>query len=281
MEKLILPAPAKLNLFLHINAQRANGYHELQTIFQFIDYCDELTFMMRVDRQIHLHAKVAGVSTHNNLISRAARLMQHHDKKRRGIDIYLKKNIPLGAGLGGGSSDAATTMLALNHLWDLNLPFSQLLQLGLQLGADIPVFLQGQACWAENLGEQMFPLDLPTPWFVVVVPSVHISTAEIFCDPKLTRDTPKTDISLSLLETGENDCQPTVTRLYPEVAQALNWLNQFSTAQMTGTGGAVFARFENEIQANEVIAQLPDTFKGFAAPGLNTSPLLTTLKINR
>lgn len=281
MEKLTLPAPAKLNLFLHINAQHANGYHELQTIFQFIDYCDELSFTPRSDREIHLHAKIAGVSTHNNLISRAARLMQQHDKKRRGIDIHLKKIIPLGAGLGGGSSNAATTILALNHLWDLRLTLSQLIKLGLQLGADIPVFLQGQACWAENLGEQITPLQLPTPWFVVVVPPVNISTAEIFCDSKLTRDTPKTDISLSLLETGENDCQPIVMRRYPEVAQALNWLNQFSTAQMTGTGGAVFARFESEAQANEIIEQLPSTFKGFVTQGLNTSPLLTALKINR
>ena len=281
MNELILPAPAKLNLFLHINQQQANRYHELQTIFQFIDYCDELTFAPRADKDIHLHGKIPGVSSHNNLVMRAAKLMQQHDKKRRGLDIYLKKLIPLGAGLGGGSSDAATTMLALNYLWNLKLSLAQLLQLGLQLGADVPVFIMGKACWAENLGEQMTPLDLPTPWFVVVVPPVHISTAEIFCDSKLTRDTPKSEISLSLLETGENDCQAVAMRRYPEVAHALTWLNQFSTTQMTGSGGGVFARFETEAQADEVLEQLPKNLKGFAAPGLNTSPLLTALDINR
>ena len=281
MNKLVLPAPAKLNLFLHINGQRTNGYHELQTIFQFIDYCDQLTFTPRKDSEVHLLTKMPGISIKNNLIMRAAKLMQQHDRKRRGIDISVKKRIPLGCGLGGGSSNAATTLRALNHLWELQMPLPQLLQLGIQLGADVPVFLFGKSCWAEGLGEQMTALELPTPWFVVVVPPVHISTAEIFCDTQLNRSTAKTEISLSLLETGENDCQAVTIRRHPEVAQALNWLNQFSTAQMTGTGGSVFARFDNREQADEVVKQLPKTLKGFVAPGLNTSPLLTTLKINR
>ena len=281
MKELVLSAPAKLNLFLHINHQQANGYHELQTIFQFINYYDQLTFTPRKDNEIHLTTKLPGVSIKNNLIIRAAKLMQQHNKKRHGVNIGIKKRIPIGSGLGGGSSNAATTILALNYLWDLQLPQQQLLQLGLQLGADVPVFIFGKSCWAENLGEQMTSLKLPTPWFVVIFPPVQIATAEIFCDPRLTRNTPKSDISLSLLETGENDCQAVTIRRHPEVAQALNWLSQFGTVQMTGTGGGIFARFDERAQANNIVKQLPKTLKGFVARGLNTSPLLTELKVNR
>jgi 4-diphosphocytidyl-2-C-methyl-D-erythritol kinase len=281
MKKLILPAPAKLNLFLHINSQRDDGLHELQTIFQLLSYGDSLSFTLRNDKAINLNSRIPGVSTENNLVMRAAKLMQQHDKKRRGVDIVLTKRLPLGSGLGGGSSDAATTLHALNDLWEIDMPISMLLKLGLQLGADVPVFVQGQSCWAEGVGELITPMTLPEPWFVVISPQVSISTAEIFFDKQLTRDTPKQTMSSSLIETGENNCQAVVLQRYPEVAEALNWLNRFGTAQMTGTGGCVFARFIDKDEAQAVLDELPKNYKGFIAQGLNQSPLLTSLGTNR
>ena len=191
-----------------------------------IDYCDELSFTPRKDSKIHVNAKIPGVSAQNNLVMRAAKLMQLHDKKRRGVDIKLLKRIPLGAGLGGGSSNAATTILGLNKLWNLQIPLEQLLQLGEQIGADVPVFINGLSCWAEGIGELLTPMKLPKPWFTIIAPPVEVPTAEIFFDKQLTRDTPKQTISASLIETGENDCQAVVIKRYPEVAQALDWLNQ-------------------------------------------------------
>lgn len=281
MDKLVLLAPAKLNLFLHINRQQENGYHELQTIFQLIDYCDTLIFTPRKDRQIRINTKIPDVYEKNNLIIRAAKTVQQQDQKRRGIDISIVKKIQPRSGLGGSSSCAAATILALNQLWNLKLPLQQLLQLGLQICPSIPAFVYGKACWAENLGEKITPLELPTPWFVIIIPPIHISTAEIFFDEKLKKNSPKVEFSLSLLETITNSCQLITARRYPEVAQTLNWLNQFSTAQMTGTGTAVFARFESRTKANDVLKLLPNHLKGFVAQGLNTSPLLTALKINR
>jgi 4-diphosphocytidyl-2-C-methyl-D-erythritol kinase len=281
MEKLILPAPAKLNRFLHINSQRLDGYHDLQTIFQFIDYGDTLTFIPRDDGQITVNAKIPGLSQKNNLVYRAAKLIQRHDKNRRGVEITLEKKIPMGAGLGGGSSNAATTLHGLNKLWDLKLSSEFLQREGLLLGADVPVFVQGHACWAEGLGEIMTPMQLPESWFVVVVPPVHVATAEIFFDQKLPRDTPRVERSLALLQTGWNDCQAVVGARFPEVAQAIEWLSQFGRAQMTGTGCAVFAPFANKTEATNALAKIPSSYTGFMAKGLNVSPLLTTLHATR
>ncbi len=281
MNTLELPAPGKLNLFLHINGQREDGHHELQTIFQFIDTCDTLRFTPRDDNKIHVNTKIPGIADKTNLVLRAAKMMQDADKKRRGIDINLQKKLPIGGGLGGGSSDAATTLLGLNHLWDLQLPLEQLLQMGLQLGADIPVFILGKACWAEGIGEKLSPMQLPHPWYLIVTPPVSISTAEVFFDKNLTRDTPKCEPSLDLLQTGKNDCQRVVANKYPEVASALNWLNQFSSAQMTGTGACLFARFKKEQEAQRVLADLPPEYKRFISRGLNVSPLLTALRSHR
>jgi 4-diphosphocytidyl-2-C-methyl-D-erythritol kinase len=278
MDKLILPAPAKLNLFLHVNAQRENGYHELQTIFQFIDCSDILQFSSRVDHKIVLHTKMHGVAPEENLCVRAAKEMQKHDRKRRGVDIYLEKHIPLGGGLGGGSSDAATTIVGLNQLWDLQIPQSQLLQLGVQLGADVPVFIEGKACWAEGIGDIMTPLDLPEPWYLVLVPPVSVSTAEIFFDKRLTRDTPKRKMLPSLAESGHNDCEAVVIRHYPEVGEAMKWLNQYEKARMTGSGACVFAAFTDAQSAQVVLDKIEAPFKGFVAKGQNTSSLLKALQ---
>lgn len=281
MKTTTLPAPGKLNLFLHITGQRDDGHHELQTIFQLLDYGDTVTFTTRKDDQICLDSKLPDVSTENNLVYRAAKLIQRQAKKRCGITITLTKRLPMGGGLGGGSSDAATTLHALNLLWDLNLPEEHLLNLGKQLGADVPVFVAGRSCWAEGIGEILTPLELPETWFLVVTPKVHVSTQEIFFDKQLPRDTPKQAISLNLLETGINDCQNVVIQRYPAVASALNWLNQYSTAQMTGTGASIFARFETKQTAKEALAKLPKTLKGFICKGINQSPLLTALQTNR
>lgn len=281
MDTLTLPAPGKLNLFLHINGQREDGHHELQTIFQFIDTCDTLRITARDDSNIHVNTKIPGIADRNNLVLRAAKMIQAYDKKRRGVDINLQKKLPIGGGLGGGSSDAATTLLGLNHLWDLQLPIEQLLQMGLQLGADVPVFIFGKACWAEGIGEKLTPMNLPQSWYLVLVPPVEISTAEVFFDKNLPRDTPKCELSKHLLQTGSNDCQRVVIDKYPEVATALNWLNQFSTGQMTGTGACLFARFNNKQEAQAIMDKMPPDYKGFVTQGLNTSPLLTTLRSHR
>jgi 4-diphosphocytidyl-2-C-methyl-D-erythritol kinase len=281
MENLTLPAPGKLNLFLHITAQREDGHHELQTIFQLIDYGDSLTFTPRDDKEILVNAKIPGLAAKNNLVMRAAKLIQQHDKKRRGIEITLRKRLPIGGGLGGGSSDAATTLHALNTLWELDISTEHLMHLGKQLGADVPVFIKGRSCWAEGIGEIITPLTLPDSWFLVIIPPVSVSTTEIFFDKQLTRDTAKQTMSTSLIETGVNDCQAVVVKRFPVVAKALDWLNQFGTAQMTGTGACIFAPFATKAAAEKVLTELPKDLKGFVARGLNTSPLLTALEANR
>lgn len=278
MDILTLPAPAKLNLFLHVTGQRENGYHELQTIFQFIDYSDSVRLATRTDHNIVLHSKLHGILPEENLCVRAAKEMQKHDRKRRGVDIYLEKQIPMGGGLGGGSSDAATTIVGLNTLWDLQLPQNQLLQLGVQLGADVPVFIEGKACWAEGIGDIMTPIELPEPWYVVLIPPVTVPTAEIFFDKRLTRDTPKRKMAPSLVESGHNDCEAVVIRRYPEVGEAIEWLNQYGKARMTGSGACVFAAFANEQSAKEVADKVEAPLKAFVAKGQNTSALLKALK---
>jgi 4-diphosphocytidyl-2-C-methyl-D-erythritol kinase len=271
--ELILPAPAKLNLMLHILGRRADGYHELQTLFQFLDFGDELGFALRQDGVIQLHTPIDGVPHDSNLIVRAACLLQQHANCALGADIWLDKRLPMGGGIGGGSSDAATTLLGLNHLWQLHYSEDQLAELGLSLGADVPVFVRGHAAFAEGVGEKLQPVTLSEPWFLVAIPQVLVSTAEIFSDPELTRDTPPIKVRSLLEGGGRNDCQPVVTKRYQEVRNALILLNKFVPTRLTGTGACVFGSFPNQDDADKVARQLPATLPSFIAQGRNISML--------
>lgn len=272
------PAPAKLNLFLHVVGRRPDGYHSLQTVFQFLDYFDELSFTLRDDGRIERSGPLPGVSAEADLTVRAARLLQSRAGVEQGVDIGLRKRLPLGGGLGGGSSDAATVLVALNRLWGTGLSEDELADLGLELGADVPVFVRGRAAWAEGVGERLTPVVLDEPWFVVLVPSVTVSTAEVFSDPQLTRNSRPITISDFLSGRGQNDCEAVVRRRFPVVDEALDWLGRFGRARMTGTGACVFAPLSGERQAREVFAQLPSNWQGFVARGCNRSPLLKRLE---
>ncbi|MCW8162903.1 4-(cytidine 5'-diphospho)-2-C-methyl-D-erythritol kinase [Stutzerimonas stutzeri] len=278
MQVLTLPAPAKLNLMLHITGRRADGYHELQTLFQFLDYGDELVLRPREDGQIRLLTELPGVDHDSNLIVRAARLLQRESGCALGADIQLTKRLPMGGGIGGGSSDAATTLVGLDHLWNTRLGEDRLAELGLNLGADVPVFVRGRAAFAEGVGERLQPVDLPESWFLVIAPQVSVSTAEIFADPELTRNTPAITVRSLLAGGGHNDCQPVVEKRYPEVRNALSLLNKFVQARMTGTGACVFGSFPNEGEADKVRRQLPATLPSFVARGRNVSMLHRSLE---
>ncbi len=271
--RLTLPAPAKLNLMLHILGRRADGYHQLQTLFQFLDYSDELTFALREDGEIRLHTDIEGVPHDSNLIVKAARQLQSKSTCSLGADIWLEKRLPMGGGIGGGSSDAATTLLGLNHIWQLGWSLDQLAELGVNLGADVPVFVKGHAAFAEGVGEVLTPVELDEPWFLVAIPQVSVSTAEIFSDPELTRDTPAITLSAVLERGGRNDCQSVVERRYPDVRNALILLNKFVSVRLTGTGCCVFGSFPNKAEADKVAAQLPASLPGFVAKGCNVSML--------
>lgn len=275
MNRLQLLAPAKLNLFLHITGRRADGYHELQTLFQLLDYGDQLTFELRDDSQVTLTPELAAVPFDDNLIIRAARALQRiAGHSLPGVDITLSKHLPMGGGIGGGSSNAATTLVALNHLWQLKLPKQRLLSLGAQLGADVPVFIAGDTAWAEGVGEQLTPIKTPDCWYLVLTPPCHVSTAEIFCHKDLTRDTRPIKVAAFSHRGSQNDCEALVRKLYPEVDNALIWLKKFSTsARMTGTGACVFASFDSEHEAREILAQAPQNLNGFVAQSLQTSAL--------
>ncbi|MCY1338024.1 4-diphosphocytidyl-2-C-methyl-D-erythritol kinase [compost metagenome] len=276
--RLTLPAPAKLNLFLHILGRRPDGYHELQTLFQFLDHGDELHFALREDGEIRLHSDIPGVPHDSNLIVRAARRLQEQSGCALGADIWLDKRLPMGGGIGGGSSDAATTLLGLNHLWKLDWSEDRLAELGLTLGADVPVFVRGRAAFAEGVGEKLTPVELEEPWFLVVVPQVFVSTAEVFSDPELTRDTPPIKVRSLLGVDGHNDCQPVVEKRYPDVRNALILLNNFTSAKLTGTGACVFGSFPNRGDADKVRRQLPATLPSFVAQGRNISMLHRKLR---
>lgn len=272
------PAPAKLNLFLHITGRRQDGYHLLQSVFQFLDFGDELTFQLRDDGKINRLTNVPGVPKDDDLIIKAAKVLQAATATTQGADINIEKKLPMGGGVGGGSSDAATTLVALNHLWDTGLSFEQLAEIGLQLGADVPVFVHGYAAFAEGVGEKLEPVDLPEPWFLVVKPQVHVSTAEIFNNPQLTRNSPA--IKICDLKSGaigiddlENVCEPIAAQSYPEIAEVIDHLKRFGNARMTGTGACVFTKFRSEDEAKNAQAKLPEQWQSFVAKGLNTSPL--------
>ena len=275
---LTLPSPAKLNLFLHITGRRDDGYHELQTIFQFVDYGDELTFEATEDGKITIEPAIEGVSLEDNLIYKAAKLVQEKSGASKGVKIGLNKVLPMGGGLGGGSSNAATTLLAVNHLWQTELSINELAEAGLVLGADVPVFVRGEACWAEGVGEKITPIkDLSENWFVVAVPDCHVDTKEIFSNKELTRDTQKCKISAALRGEGRNDCESVVCEVHKEVANSLNLLKKFGPARMTGTGACCFLEVDSKEKANTVLAQLPANLTAFVARGINQSPLHTAL----
>ena len=272
------PAPAKLNLFLHITGQRQDGYHLLQTAFQFIDYSDSLDFTLRNDGIISRQSDWEGTAEADDLVVRVAKALQLESGCQQGVDIYLHKKLPAGAGLGGGSSDAATTLVALNHLWGLELSVDQLADIGLKLGADVPVFVHGKAAWAEGVGEELTPIDPKESWYLVIRPDCCVSTMEVFNSPDLTRNTPSIRIRDFLRDGGHNDCESVVKKLHSKVANALDWLGQFTDARMTGTGSCVFAGFDNQQQAKSVYEKLPQGWEGFVAKGLNHSPLLARLE---
>lgn len=270
------PAPAKLNLFLHVVGRRQDGYHLLQTVFRFLDFSDQLSFETRADGVIKLHNPLPGVPEEKDLCVRAAKLLQQHSTTSLGADIHLQKKIPMGGGLGGGSSDAATTLLALNRLWGINLPKETLLQLGLQLGADVPVFIFGQNAFAEGVGEKLTAIELPQAWYVVLVPPVQVSTAEIFSSKELTRNTIPIKIPPFSIWQGHNDLEPVVCRSYPAVARCLEWLKRLENttiAAMSGSGACVFSEFTNEQAARAAFEQIPDGMQGFIAQGLDCHPL--------
>ncbi len=278
LTSLACPAPAKLNLFLHVVGRRDDGYHLLQTLFRFIDFSDTLHFSLREDGQVRRTTPFEGVTEEQDLCVRAARLLQQESGCRLGVDIALEKRIPMGGGLGGGSSDAATTLLALTRLWGLGLTRERLMQLGLKLGADVPVFIFGENAFAEGVGEKLQAYPLPEAWYVVLFPPVHVPTALVFSRPELTRDS----ISLKIRDLSthrlRNDLQPVVCRLYPEVERHLAWLGQFAQAttagpMMTGSGACVFAGFADEAGAQAVLEQLPKDMKGIVARGLQRHPL--------
>ena len=270
---LRLPAPAKLNLLLRIVGRREDGYHLLQTVFQFIDRCDWITLRSRKDGEIRLNTPLPGVPQEADLTVRAARALRQATGTRSGVEIEIEKNLPMGGGLGGGSSDAATTLLGLNRLWGTGLSIEALMAVGLGLGADVPVFVKGHGAWAEGVGEQLTPLDLPEPWYVVIVPNCQVATKLVFAAPDLTRDNSPIKIADFLAGRRENHCLPVVLRLYPEIAAALDALSRYSRARLTGTGACVFAEFSSEHEAREAAAALGEAWSVFVARGENRSPL--------
>ena len=271
------PAPAKLNLMLRVVGRRSDGYHLLQTIFRFLDYGDELRIAVRTDGIIRAAHELPGVPAEHDLSLRAAHLLKTETRSRLGADIELSKRLPLGSGLGGGSSDAATVLLALNKLWNTALPRARLQALALELGADVPVFVFGESAFAEGIGEVLSPIALPPAWYVVLTPAVSVATAQVYAHPDLKRDSKTIKIQGfsvgGLAKHAANDLESVVCRLYPDVARHLDWLRQHGPARMTGSGAAVFADFDTEHAARAAMAELPQTMKGFVARGLDRHPM--------
>lgn len=273
----IWPAPAKLNLFLHVTGRRADGYHSLQTAFRLIDLADTLRFAARDDAEVTLRRPLPGVPAEQDLCVRAAALLRQATGHRGGVDIELDKRIPVGGGLGGGSSDAATTLVALNHLWRLGLKRGELQQLALKLGADVPLFVFGENAFAEGVGEQLTPLALPAAWYLLLLPPVQVSTAAVFAAPELTREAKPIRITAffdGLKQRAlRNDLEPVVSKRYPEVARHLAWLNEHGEARMSGSGACVYAEYSTESAAHAAHAQLPQSMRGLVARGLERHPL--------
>ncbi len=275
------PAPAKLNLFLHVVGRRPDGYHLLQTVFRLLDFYDQIDLKVRDDGVIRLIAPLENVPVEQDLCVRAARLLQSESGTQLGVDIALHKHIPMGGGLGGGSSDAATMLMALNDLWHLNWENSRLRALGLKLGADVPIFIFGENAFAEGVGEQLTALTLPQAWYLVIVPPVHVSTVEIFSNKELTRNTIPIKIPPFSIRDGHNDLESVVCSLYPEVSRSLEWLKRLENTKITamsGSGACVFAEFATESGANSAFAKLPADMRGFVARGLDRHPMRENVK---
>lgn len=282
MTTLRLPAPAKLNLFLHITGQRADGYHTLQTLFQILDYGDTLELTARTDSIVNVTPALPGLAPDENLVWRAADALRRHTGFDLGVDIRLTKRLPAGGGLGGGSSDAATALHGLNRLWKLGLTTAELAALGLALGADVPVFVHGHTAWAEGVGERLEPVALGERFYLVIAPDTAVSTAAVFADKHLTRNTQPITLAAFLKGGGRNDCEPVVRARYPAVDRAMVWLSQYAEPRLTGTGACIFASFDNRHSADAVLAAMrkeaPANWQGFVAGGTDRSPLMTALE---
>lgn len=269
-------APAKINLFLHVTGRRSDGYHTLQTVYQFVDLCDVLQFAVREDNEVHLKTDFREVAEEDNMVVRAARALQAHTGTRAGADIQLNKLIPTGGGLGGGSSDAATTLVALNEFWRLGLSIKELAEIGVSVSADVPVFVYGQASWGEGIGEKLTPVAPQEPWYLIINPKVQVSTEVLFNVPELTRNTSPITIRDFMDGRSTNVFEPVVVTRYPQVRAALEWLalnNRPSRAKMSGTGSCVFSACDSEEQAQALCDKLPKTMKGYVVKGRNASPL--------
>ncbi len=281
-------APAKLNLFLHIIGRRDDGYHLLQTAIQFVDLCDQLTFNLRSDPNINCKNSIQSISSQDDLCIKAAQLLQSQSSNKKGVDIIVNKVIPLGAGMGGGSSDAATTLLALNELWDCKMSLTQLEELGQQLGADVPVFIRGHSCWVEGVGEQLTPIEPSENWYVIIYPNVHLDTRKMFADEELTRDcaplkirdfSQMSDTNLTEFANTENVFE-NIARRYPEVDRAFKSLDQYASARLTGSGSALFASCQSKQQAETIAAKCATEFTVFVVKGINESPVISLSEYN-
>jgi len=270
------PAPAKLNLMLRVLGRRPDGYHRLQTVFQFIDRKDQLFFALRDDGRIRRVSELAGIPEESDLVVRAASLLQERAGSGLGVDIRVEKCLPLGGGLGGGSSDAATTLVALNRIWELGLTKPELMRLGLTLGADVSIFIYGRSAWGEGVGEVLTPADLPQLWYLVLVPRCQVATGAVFSDGELTRDSDPIKIKNFIVGDDRNDCLAVVRRRYPEVSAALDWLSSVGRPRLTGTGACVFCTFSTAARAHAAYSLVPPRFSAFVARGMNRSPLYGT-----
>ena len=273
MISISLPSPAKLNLFLHILDRREDGYHNLQTLFQLLDYGDQLSFSINKQPEINVISDLKDVKPQDNLVFKAARALQQATNCSWGCEIQLAKKIPMGAGLGGGSSNAATTLVGLNSLWQCNLSHDQLAEIGSDLGADIPVFVKGLSAFAEGIGDKLTPISLNPIWYLVVTPKIKVSTEQIFCHSELTRNAPAIKIRALSEELYRNDCQSVVETLHPEVKQVSDWLKRYGNPLMTGTGASVYCRFDSQQEAKKAQQTVPNSWSSFVAKGINQSPL--------
>ena len=273
MISISLPSPAKLNLFLHILDRREDGYHNLQTLFQLLDYGDQLSFSINKQPEINVISDLKDVKPQDNLVFKAARALQQATNCSWGCEIQLAKKIPMGAGLGGGSSNAATTLVGLNSLWQCNLSHDQLAEIGSDLGADIPVFVKGLSAFAEGIGDKLTPISLNPIWYLVVTPKIKVSTEQIFCHSELTRNAPAIKIRALSEELYRNDCQSVVETLHPEVKQVSDWLKCYGNPLMTGTGASVYCRFDSQQEAKKAQQTVPNSWSSFVAKGINQSPL--------
>ena len=280
MERLTLHSPAKLNLMLHITGRRNDGYHLLETVFQFIDLYDRLIFSLTEKPEIKRINSISSIPESVDIVVRAAHVLQSRYRVKQGITISIEKNIPIGGGLGGGSSNAASCLLALNKLWNLKLDIDELAAIGLELGADVPVFVRGFAAWASGIGEHLKPVELPEPIYLVIHPNITVSTAEIFNAEELTRNSDPITIRAFLNGAGVNVCEPVARTRYPAIGEAIDWLNQFAKAKMTGTGACIYAAFDSQKAADEVKSRVPPTWQGYVVRGMNHNPVHTACGIS-